>query len=81
MRCLESCRMKYKDIEFKTRRTQVMKNMDKNNGKILEKLDTTNLEDLPDYIQPSTYLFNKKKFEKLPEQITKLISQKRHQIN
>ena len=27
-----------------------------------------NLEDFPEYIQPFTYLFNKKKFEKLPEQ-------------
>ena len=26
-----------------------------------------NPEDLPDYIQPFTYLFNKKKFEKLPK--------------
>jgi len=27
----------------------------------------TNPEDLPEYIQPFTHLFNKKKFEKLPE--------------
>ena len=26
-----------------------------------------NPEDLPEYIQPFTHLFNKKKFEKLPE--------------
>ena len=30
--------------------------------------DATNLEDLPDYIRLFTHLFNKKKFEKLPEQ-------------
>ena len=32
-----------------------------------KKLDPTNPEDLPDYIWPFTYLFNKKKFKKLPE--------------
>ena len=32
-----------------------------------KKLDPTNPENLPDYIQPFTYLFNMKKFEKLPE--------------
>ena len=32
-----------------------------------KKLDPTNPENLPDYIQPFTYLFNVKKFEKLPE--------------
>jgi len=42
--------MKHKDIEFKTRRTQVMENIDKNNGEIEEELDTINPEDLPDYI-------------------------------
>ena len=30
--------------------------------------DPTNPEDLPEYIQPFTHLFNKKKFEKLLEQ-------------
>ena len=32
-----------------------------------KKLDPMNPEDLPEYIQPFTYLFNKKKFEKLLE--------------
>jgi len=27
MRCLESCKMKYRDIEFKTRRTQATETM------------------------------------------------------
>jgi len=30
--------------------------------------DLTNSEDLPEYIQSFTHLFNRKKFEKLPEQ-------------
>ena len=59
--------MKYQDIEFKTRRTQTMEIMVQDNGKIGKELDKTNLEDLPEYIQPFTHLFNKKKFEKLLE--------------
>ena len=38
-------------------------NYDKNKGQ--QKLDPTNLKDLPEYIQPFIHLFNKKKFEKL----------------
>ena len=41
--------------------------MEQNNGKIRKEPDKTNLENLLEYIQPFTYLFNKKKFEKLPE--------------
>ena len=44
-----------------------MENMEQDNGEIDKEPDKTNPEDLPDYIQPFTYLFNKKKFEKLPE--------------
>ena len=67
-RCLGSCIMKHKDIRFKTRRTKAMETMEQDNGKISKKLDRTNPEDLPEYIQPFMHLFNKKKFEKLPEQ-------------
>ena len=59
--------MKHKDIRFKTRRTKAMENMEQDNSKIGKELDKTNPEDLPEYIQPFTHLFNKKKFEKLPE--------------
>ena len=45
-----------------------MENTDKDNGEIGKEPDTTNPEDLPDYIWPFTHLFDKKKFEKLPEQ-------------
>ena len=44
-----------------------METTTQDNGKIKKKLDKTNPEDLPEYIQPFTHLFNKKKFEKLPE--------------
>ena len=46
----ESCKMKHQDIEFKTRRTQVMETKEQNNKEIRKKSDTTNPEDLPDYI-------------------------------
>ena len=44
-----------------------MKNKEQDNGEIGKEYDTTNPEDLPEYICLFTYLFNKKKFEKLPE--------------
>ena len=44
-----------------------MDTMEQDNGKIRKEPDKTNLENLLEYIQPFTHLFNKKKFEKLPE--------------
>ena len=44
-----------------------MDDKEQDNGEIGKELDKTNPEDLPEYIRPFTYLFNKKKFEKLPE--------------
>ena len=44
-----------------------MDTTEQDNSKISKEQDKTNPEDLPDYIRPFTYLFNKKKFEKLPE--------------
>jgi len=38
------------------------------NSKIRKEADKTNPKDLPEYIQPFTHLFNKKKFEKLLKQ-------------
>jgi len=67
MRCPGSCKMKHQDIEFKTRRIQATETMTQDNGEIGKESDKTNLEDLPDYIQPFTHLFNKNKFEKLSE--------------
>jgi len=60
--------MKYQDIEFKTRRIQVTETKEQDNSEIRKKPDKTNPEDLLEYIQPFNHLFNKKKFEKLPEQ-------------
>ena len=44
-----------------------MNNQDNRQQEIGKKLDPMNSEGLPEYIQPFTYLFNKKKFEKLLE--------------
>jgi len=69
-RCPGNCTMKYEDIQFKSRRTKAIETMDnkkQDNGEIRKEPDKMNPEDLPEYIQPFTYLFNKKKFKKLPE--------------
>jgi len=66
-RCPEHCTIKYEDIRFNTRRQMAMDKTEQDNGKIGKEPDKTNPEDLPDYIQPFTHLFNKKKFKKLPE--------------
>jgi len=62
--------MKHENITFKTRRTKVtetMKTKEQDNSEISKELDWTNPKDLPEYIRSFIYLFNKKKFEKLPE--------------
>jgi len=46
---------------------ETMDNKEQNNGEIGKEPDKTNPEDLLEYIRPFTHLFNKKKFEKLPE--------------
>ena len=70
MRCPENYKMKHEDIWFNSRRTKAIETMDNkkpDNGEIGKEPDKTNLEDLLKYIWSFTYLFNKKKFEKLPE--------------
>ena len=52
---------------FKTRRVQTIDTQDKGQHEIGKEPDPTNLEDLSEYIQSFIYLFNKKKFEKLPK--------------
>ena len=59
--------IKHQDVRFKIRRIQAMETTIQDNGKIGKEPDKTNPEDLPEYIQPFMYLFNKKKFEKLLE--------------
>ena len=59
----------HKDIRFNARRTKEMVSdkTEQDNSKIGKEPDKTNPEDLPEYIQLFTHLFNKKKFKKLPE--------------
>jgi len=68
MRCPGFCKIKHQDIEFKARKTQTLETKEQDNREIRKESDTTNPENLPDYIQPFIHLFNKKKFEKLLEQ-------------
>ena len=69
-KCPGNCTMKHKNIQFKSRRTkatETMDNKEQDNGEIGKEPDKTNPKDLPEYIQLFTHLFNKKKFENLPE--------------
>jgi len=59
--------MKHEDIQFNTRRQIAMDKMEQDNSEISKEPDKMNSEDLLDYIWPFIHLFNKKKFEKLPE--------------
>ena len=63
----EHCTMKHEDIWFNTRRQMATDKTEQDNGEIGKEPDKTNPEDLSDYIWPFTHLFNKKRFEKLPE--------------
>ena len=69
-RCSKTYRTQYQDIPItlKNRRVQPMNNQDNRQQEIGKEPNPTNPEDLPEYIQPFIYLFNKKKFEKLPDQ-------------
>jgi len=69
-RCPGNCTMTHKNIRFNSRQIKKMEtknNQEQDNGEIGKEPDKTNPEDLPEYIQPFTHLFKKKKFEKLPE--------------
>ena len=64
-----TCKPKHQNISFssKYQRTQTIDNNDKGQQEIGKEPDLTNPKNLPDYIQPFTHFFNKKKFEKLLE--------------
>ena len=59
--------MKHEDIRFKSWRNKALDTTEQDNGEIGKEPDKTNPEDLLEYIQPFTHLFNKKKFKKLLE--------------
>ena len=64
-----TCKIQYQNILFtsRTRRIQLTNNQDQGQQEIEKKSDFTNPGNLPEYIQPFTHLFNKKKFEKILE--------------
>jgi len=68
-RCLREYRTQHQNISFtsRTQKLQLIDDKNKEQQKTGKELDPTNSEDLLEYIQPFIYLFNKKKFEKLPE--------------
>ena len=68
-RCPKTCQTQHQDIFFilRNRRVQPTDNQDNEQQEIGKEPDPTNPEDLPEYIQPFTHLFNKKKFKKLPD--------------
>jgi len=68
-RCPRMCMMNHQNISFtpKIWRTQTIEDNNKGQQEVRKKSDLTNPENLPDYIRPFTHLFNKKKFEKLPD--------------
>ena len=75
-RYLGSYKIKHQNIEFKTKRTQATETQDKDKTDIGKEPDLMNPEDLLEYIQLFTHLFNKKKFEKLLER-----REQDHEIN
>ena len=69
MRYSREYKTQHQNIIFtlRTRRIQLIEDIGKEYQKINKEPDTTNLENLPKYIQSFTYLFKKKKFKKLLE--------------
>jgi len=66
-RCPGHCKTECKSIRFTPwSRRLLPKEEEESNGGDKEP-NPMNPEDLPKYVQPFTYLFNKKKFEKLPD--------------
>jgi len=69
MRCSRIYRTNHQNISFipRNQKIQAIDDNNKEQQEIGKKPDPTNPKDLPDYIRPFIHLFNKKKFEKLPE--------------
>jgi hypothetical protein len=73
-RCPPECQMHHHNISLPHHLRQIKTETD--NIDLEKEMDNTNPEDLPDYIQPFTHLFNKKNFNQLPKQ-----TEWDHQIN
>jgi len=66
-RCPGHCKTEHKSIWFTPWSRRLLPKEEEESKGGDKELDPTNPEDLPKYIQPFTHLFNKKKFEKLPD--------------
>jgi hypothetical protein len=73
-RCPPECQTHHQDISLPIHLRQIKTETD--DIDLEKETDNTNPEDLPDYIQPFTHLFNKKNFDQLPKQ-----TKWDHQIN
>jgi len=65
-RCPGHYKTEHKSIQFTLWSRKLLPKEEEESKRGGKEPDLTNLEDLPKYIQPFTYLFNKKKFKKLP---------------
>ena len=59
--------MEHESIWFTPRSRRILPKEERESKRGDKEPDPTNPEDLPKYVQPFMYLFNKKKFEKLPD--------------
>jgi transposase InsO family protein len=66
-RCPPECKMEHQDITFPTKIRRLLPKEDEPHGEMEKEPDPTNPEDLPHYARSFTHLFNKKKFEGLPQ--------------
>jgi len=67
--CPDECSIPHQDVTFEQYNRRLTPNDDepKDADEVEKEPDPTNPEDLPHYIQRFTHLFNKKKFEDLPQ--------------
>jgi len=66
-RCPEHCKTEHKSIRFTPWSRRLLLKEEEESKEEDKEPNPTNPEDLPKYVQPFTHLFNKKKFEKLPD--------------
>jgi len=66
-RCPGHCKMEHKSIWFTPWSRKLLPKEEEESKKEDKEPDPTNPEDLPKYVQLFMHLFNKKKFEKLPD--------------
>jgi len=66
-RCPGHCKTEHESIRFTPWSRRLLPKEEEESKRGDKEPDPTNPEDLPKYVQPFMHLFNKKKFEKLPD--------------